>query len=122
MPKFLPTLALILAVLLALTAGLLIVENASTITLWHFGQQVMVGQSMAYPMGLAAFLLGGSVALFAWVRALQLQTQGRRANRELERQNVTSEAAENRIEILEGQVRTLEAALERALKSSFPKA
>jgi TRAP-type C4-dicarboxylate transport system permease small subunit len=121
MQKALPTILSILCVLLLLAAVVLIGENASLLVTWRAAEQQISQQALAYPMACTAVLSGLAVAAFAWANTIRLQGQGKRTNRELERQNISSEAAENRIEILEGQVRTLEAALDKALLAKFPK-
>jgi len=121
MQKALPTILSILSVLLLLAAVVLIGENASLLVTWRAAEQQVSQQPLAYPMTCTAVLTGLAVAANAWANTIRLQGQGKRTNRELERQNISSEAAENRIEILEGQVRTLEAALNKALLAKFPK-
>jgi len=121
MQKALPTILNILSVLLLVAAVVLIGENAAVLVTWTVAEQQLSQQPLAYPMISSAVLIGLAVGTFAWAYTLRLQGLGRRTNRELERQNISSEAAENRIEILEGQVRTLEAALDKALLAKFPK-
>ena len=121
MQKALPTILNIVSVLLLIAAVILMGENVGTLVTWQVGEQLLSKQPLAYPMALSALLIGLAVAAFAGAYMMRLQGLGRRTNRELERQNISSEAAENRIEILEGQVRTLEAALDKALMAKFPK-
>jgi|GEM_PF-3105428 len=121
MQKTLPTILNIVSVLLLIAAVILMGENVGTLVTWQVGEQLLSKQPLAYPMALSALLIGLAVAAFAGAYMMRLQGLGRRTNRELERQNISSEAAENRIEILEGQVRTLEAALDKALMAKFPK-
>lgn len=71
-------------------------------------------------MAFVGVLTGGSILLKMCEQTLSLDTRYKKANRELERKDVSREEAESKVKVLENKVETLEKALNAALKGSKP--
>lgn len=111
----------IVALLLLGAALALIVQN------WHITEQnarFLTGTLVDLPLGLllgvVGLMVGGAILLKTWEQTFQLGSQYKKANRELERREVSREEAASRVKVLESKVETLEKALNAALKSNQP--
>lgn len=111
----------ILALLLLGSALALIVQN------WHITEQnvrflsgTLVDLPLGLLLGVVGLMFGGAILLKTWEQTFQLGSQYKKANRELERREVSREEAASRVKVLESKVETLEKALNAALKSNQP--
>jgi hypothetical protein len=112
----------LIAILLLGSAAALVIQNMDVT---QSNTQFLGGTLIDLPLGailaLVGLLVGGALLLKAWERTLELGTQYKKANRDLERKSVSSEEAESKVKVLESKVETLEKALSAAIKSQQPK-
>jgi hypothetical protein len=112
-----------LVALLLLGSALVLVFQNMDIPERHV--QFLGGTLIDLPLGallaVVALMVGASILLKAWERTLDLGTQYKKINRDLERKDVSREEAESKVKVLENKVETLEKALSAALKSQQSK-
>lgn len=112
----------LIAILLLGSAAALVIQNMDVT---QSNTQFLGGTLIDLPLGailaLVGLLVGGALLMKAWERTLELGTQYKKANRDLERKSVSSEEAESKVKVLESKVETLEKALSAAIKSQQPK-
>lgn len=115
-------LALNLAALLLLGSALALIGQNLSITEQnaHFLNGTLIDLPLGILMGLVGLLTGGAILLKMWEQTLQLDTQYKKASRELERKDVSREEAESKVKVLESKIETLEKALSAAIKSNQP--
>jgi uncharacterized integral membrane protein len=122
MPKLQKLLLNTVAIFLLASAAALALQNMDVT---QTNIQFLGGTLIDFPLGvvlaLMGFLVGGALLMKAWERTLELGTQYKKANRDLERKNVSSEEAESKVKVLESKIETLEKALSAAIKSQQSK-
>ncbi|WP_373533008.1 hypothetical protein [Vampirovibrio sp.] len=112
----------LVAILLLGSAAALVVQNLDlTQTNVQFLGGTLIDLSLGALMALAGALVGGALLLKARERTLELGTQYKKVNRDLERKDVSREEAESKVKVLESKVETLEKALSAAIKGQTPK-
>lgn len=102
-------------VLLGVAIALIALNVETAITLnWLNGMRWELSLGLAFT--LVTVLVAFSFGCWAWYRHLVLEKRHQRTHRELERKDVSSEAAESQVKVLEQKIQTLEKALSEALK------
>lgn len=115
-------LALNLTALLLLGAALALITQNLSITEQNvrFLNGTLIDLPLGILLALVGLLTGGAILLKMSEQSLNLDTRYKKANRELERKDVSREEAESRVKVLESKIETLENALSKALKSNQP--